>query len=57
MSYELVGKGSCGHEPWLGDQKIDYIHDNPVEAGLVNDPECWNYSSANEMSPLKVLVA
>ncbi|MEQ8628041.1 transposase [Ekhidna sp.] len=39
------------------DQKQEYIHNNPVAAGLVNDPESWVYSSANVMSPLKVLVA
>ena len=27
-------------------QKIDYIHNNPVEAGFVTDPVDWKYSSA-----------
>ncbi|MFT5737574.1 MAG: putative transposase [Maribacter sp.] len=27
-------------------QKIDYIHNNPVEAGFVTDPLDWKYSSA-----------
>jgi REP element-mobilizing transposase RayT len=27
-------------------QKIEYIHRNPVRAGLVNGPEDWPYSSA-----------
>lgn len=27
-------------------QKIDYIHNNPVEAGFVTDPIDWKYSSA-----------
>lgn len=27
-------------------QKIDYIHNNPVESGLVTDPVDWKYSSA-----------
>lgn len=27
-------------------QKIDYIHNNPVESGLVVHPEDWKYSSA-----------
>ena len=26
-------------------QKIEYIHYNPVKKGLVNKPECWKYSS------------
>ena len=42
--------------PEMIDQKMDYIHENPVEAGLVVDPTSWNYSSANALSPLKVLV-
>ena len=28
------------------DQKVDYIHFNPVESGFVNEPENWKYSSA-----------
>lgn len=36
-------------------QKVDYIHLNPVRAGLVNEPENYIYSSANLTSPLKVL--
>ena len=27
-------------------QKIDYIHDNPVQSGFVTNPEHWKYSSA-----------
>jgi REP element-mobilizing transposase RayT len=27
-------------------QKIDYIHNNPVEAGFVTNPIDWKYSSA-----------
>ncbi len=29
------------------DQKIEYIHNNPVASGLINDISAWNYSSAN----------
>jgi len=36
-------------------QKMDYIHSNPVRAGLVNEPENYIYSSANIFSPLKVI--
>jgi putative transposase len=36
------------------EQKIDYIHWNPVTAGFVNEPYEWLYSSANALSPLKV---
>ncbi len=30
------------------DQKIDYIHNNPIKRGLVAAPEHWRYSSAHE---------
>lgn len=36
-------------ELWSGKvikQKIDYIHNNPVEAGFVTNPIDWKYSSA-----------
>ncbi|MBB6610622.1 transposase [Pontibacter sp. Tf4] len=35
------------------DQKIDYIHNNPVEAGFVSEPEHWKYSSAIDFSGSK----
>lgn len=28
------------------DQKLEYLHNNPVEAGYVDSPEYWLYSSA-----------
>jgi REP element-mobilizing transposase RayT len=28
------------------DQKVDYIHENPVVSGFVSHPEHWKYSSA-----------
>jgi REP element-mobilizing transposase RayT len=36
-------------------QKIDYIHDNPVKAGFVGSAHEFWYSSANPESPLKVI--
>jgi REP element-mobilizing transposase RayT len=30
----------------IAHQKLDYMHYNPVEAGFVNNPEDWKYSSA-----------
>jgi hypothetical protein len=39
----------------ITDQKIANIHNNPVEAGYVTNPESWYYSSACAVSPLKVL--
>lgn len=32
------------------DQKVDYIHQNPVEAGFVSEPHHWKYSSALDYS-------
>ncbi|MFN3403313.1 MAG: REP-associated tyrosine transposase [Cytophagaceae bacterium] len=37
-------------------QKIDYIHNNPVRAGLVNNPEEYVYSSARDYAGKKGLV-
>ena len=37
------------------DQKVDYIHENPVRAGIVTEPTAYLYSSACPDSPLKVL--
>ncbi len=37
------------------DQKRDYIHNNPVHAGIVTDPSAYLYSSACPDSPLKVM--
>lgn len=30
------------------EQKLDYLHDNPVEAGFVEKAEQWRYSSSRE---------
>ncbi|MCF8368503.1 MAG: hypothetical protein K9G76_05625, partial [Bacteroidales bacterium] len=38
------------------DQKIDYIHQNPVEAGFVDEPEQWKYSSARDYAGCKSYV-
>jgi len=35
-------------------QKEDYIHNNPVEAGFVNQPQEWRLGSANDQSPIKL---
>lgn len=43
--------------PEIFDQKVEYLHNNPVEAGYVLMPEMWLYSSACAMSPLKVLAS
>lgn len=38
-------------------QKVDYIHQNPVKAGLVESAEKYYYSSANLSNPLVVTTA
>ena len=37
------------------EQKRDYIHNNPVEAGLVTDPSYYRYSSANPDCRVKIV--
>ena len=37
------------------EQKINYIHENPVEAGFVIDAHEWRLSNANLASPIKTL--
>ena len=29
-------------------QKLNYLHNNPVEAGFIEKPEDWLYSSAKD---------
>jgi putative transposase len=38
------------------DQKVNYIHMNPVVAGFVSEPEHWKYSSALDHSEGKGLL-
>jgi hypothetical protein len=37
-------------------QKLEYIHNNPVRRGYVDDPIHWRYSSAKNYSKLPALV-
>lgn len=39
------------------DQKMDYVHNNPVEAGFVEQPWHWKYSSAKDYCNEKGLVS
>jgi len=36
-------------------QKVAYLYNNPVKAGFVAEAHHWLYSSANEVSEVKVL--
>ena len=38
------------------DQKLDYIHNNPVVAGFVDEPSAWLYSSARDYAGKKGLL-
>ena len=40
---------------YIFDQKLAYIHNNPVAAGYVTDPSSWKYSSANLNQRLKLV--
>jgi putative transposase len=37
-------------------QKLDYIHNNPVRAGIVENPEDYLYSSARNYANLKAVI-
>lgn len=43
------------YSPAVIEQKIDYIHENPVKAGFVGSAHEFWYSSANTESPLIVM--
>ncbi|MDZ7718459.1 MAG: transposase [Balneolaceae bacterium] len=38
------------------DQRLNYLHNNPVEAGFVDHAECWKYSSATDYTGQKGLL-
>ncbi|MCE2963474.1 MAG: hypothetical protein ACK43K_14140, partial [Chitinophagales bacterium] len=38
------------YSPEVTDQKIDYIHNNPVVSGFVLEPKDWKFSSAIDYS-------
>ncbi|WP_255481260.1 transposase [Pontibacter sp. Tf4] len=37
----------------LMEQRLEYLHQNPVKAGFVEDPEHWYYSSARDYAGQK----
>ncbi len=37
-------------------QKLDYLHNNPVEEGIVDNPEDYLYSSARDYAGEKGLI-
>jgi len=38
------------------DQKLDYLHNNPVVDGIVDNPEDYVYSSARDYCGIKGLI-
>ncbi len=59
QQYQLWQEGShpkvIQHEDVM-EQKIDYIHMNPVKRGFVDDPSHWRYSSARDYAGVQGLV-
>jgi REP element-mobilizing transposase RayT len=41
---------------YILDQKLDYIHNNPVKTGFVDEPESYLYSSARDYAGIKGLI-
>lgn len=44
------------HDDGMMQQKLEYIHNNPVRRGWVASPEHWRYSSAHEWLPGAMLL-
>ena len=44
------------HSNEMIQQKVDYIHNNPIEAGFVNEPHEWRLSSANPNCEINISV-
>ena len=38
------------------DQKVAYIHYNPVHTGFVDEPEHWRWSSARDYAGIRGLI-
>jgi len=52
-NYQFWQQNNQPMELWsnkLIDQKVDYIHNNPIKAGFVEEAEHWKYSSAIDYS-------
>ena len=64
-SHNRIGSTRCGrkasHPQLIQDeemmrQKVQYIHNNPVKRGYVDDPTHWRYSSARNYAGLPGLL-
>lgn len=57
--YQFWQQGNHPIELWSEDvtrQKLDYLHNNPVVAGWVDEPEDFLYSSARDYAGRKGLI-
>src|ERR1700761_1113235 len=57
--YQFWQQGNNPIELWSNegiDQKLDYLHNNPVTAGWVDEPEHYLYSSARDYAGGKGLI-
>jgi putative transposase len=67
--YKQTQKKKCNYQVWqegyhpqlisseeMIRQRIDYVHHNPVRAGLAEKPEDWLYSSARNFAGLPVVL-
>ena len=43
--------------PFIANQKLEYLHENPVKAGIVDHAEDYTYSSARDYNGSKGLLA
>ncbi len=58
-TYQFWQQGNHPIELWSNDvidQKLDYLHNNPVTAGWVDEPEHYLYSSARDYTEGKGLI-
>jgi len=58
-NYRFWQEGNNAQEIYLNDyfnQKLNYIHDNPVKAEIVDRPEEYRYSSAIDYAGVKGLL-
>ncbi|RWY55451.1 REP-associated tyrosine transposase [Mucilaginibacter gilvus] len=58
-TYQFWQQGNHPIELWSNyviDQKLDYLHNNPVVAGWVDEPEHYLYSSARDYAGGKGLI-
>jgi hypothetical protein len=55
MAFPRWSVGTINREAVMR-EKLDYIHQNPVKRGYVDEPEHWRYSSARNYAGRKGLV-